>query len=111
MAGPITFYLRRLQQRLDTHGGRYFAGDRLSVADLKVLVWILHLKSGKLDHVPVDIADRAAPKLVEHCERIKRPPWSDRLLHEARTHRVKPDCRRAGIGVGPAPSSLAAALR
>src|SRR5881398_1339257 len=52
---------------------------------------------GGPDHVLVDIADRAAPKLVEHCERIKRPPRSDRLLHEARTHR--PDCRRAGIGV------------
>jgi len=72
--GPITFYLTRLQQRLDAHGGRYFAGDRLSVADLKVFVWIRHLKSGKLDHLPSDIADRVAPKLVEHCERIKNHP-------------------------------------
>lgn len=72
--GPITFYLTRLQQRLDAHGGRYFAGDRLSVADLKVFVWLRHLKSGKLDHVPGDVVDRVAPKLVEHYERIKNHP-------------------------------------
>ena len=72
--GPITFYLTRLQQRLDAHGGRYFAGDRLSVADLKAFVWVQHLKSGKLDHVPTNLPDRVAPKLVEHCERIRRHP-------------------------------------
>ena len=72
--GPITLYLERLEQRLDANGGRYFAGDRLSVADLKVFVWIRHLASGKLDHIPDDIADRVAPKLVQHCERIRRHP-------------------------------------
>src|SRR6266850_6733685 len=36
--GPLPFYLARLQQRLEAHGGRYFAGDKLSVADLKVFV-------------------------------------------------------------------------
>jgi len=72
--GPIPFYLTRLQQRLEAHGGRYFAGDRLSVADLKVFVWIRHLKSGVLDHVPADLPDRVAPKLVEHYERIKNDP-------------------------------------
>jgi glutathione S-transferase len=72
--GPIPFYLARLQQRLEAHGGRYFAGDRLSVADLKVFVLIRHLKSGVLDHVPTDLPDRIAPKLVEHYERIKNEP-------------------------------------
>jgi glutathione S-transferase len=38
--GPLPFYLTRLQQRLEAHGGRYFAADRLSVADLKVFVWM-----------------------------------------------------------------------
>jgi len=69
--GPIPFYLTRLQQRLEAHGGRYFAADRLSVADLKVFVWIRHLRSGALDHVPTDLPDRVAPKLVEHYERVK----------------------------------------
>ena len=69
--GPIPFYLLRLQQRLEAHGGYYFAADRLTVGDLKVFVWIRHLKSGVLDHIPADLPDRIAPKLVEHYERVR----------------------------------------
>jgi prostaglandin-H2 D-isomerase / glutathione transferase len=72
--GPIPFYLTRLQDRLAAHGGQYFAADRLSVADLKVFVWIRHLKSGVLDHIPADLPDRVAPKLVKHYERVKDHP-------------------------------------
>ena len=72
--GPLPFYLTRLQRRLEAHGGSYFAADRLTVADLKVFVWIWHLKSGVLDHVPADLPDRVAPKLVEHYERVKNDP-------------------------------------
>jgi glutathione S-transferase len=72
--GPIPFYLTRLEQRLEAHGGRYFADDRLTVADLKVFVWLRHLKSGALDHVPTDLPDRVAPKLLEHYERVKSDP-------------------------------------
>lgn len=72
--GPIPFYLSQLQQRLEAHGSRYFAADRLSVADLKVFVWLRHLKSGALDHVPTDLPDRLAPKLLEHYERVKGDP-------------------------------------
>jgi glutathione S-transferase len=72
--GPIPFYLTRLEQRLEAHGGQYFTADRLSVADLKVFVWIRHLKSGALDHVPADLPDRVAPKLVRHYERVKNEP-------------------------------------
>jgi glutathione S-transferase len=72
--GPITFYLMRLQQLLEEHGGEYFADGRLTVADLKVFVWVRHLKSGKLDHVPADLTDRVAPKLVEHFQRVKNHP-------------------------------------
>ena len=61
--GPLRLYLTRLQERLEAQGGLYFAGNRLSVADLKVFVWIGHLKSGKLDHIPTDLPDRVAPKL------------------------------------------------
>lgn len=73
-AGPIPFFLERLEARLDAHGGRYFADDRLTVADLRVFVWVRHLKSGGLDHVPSDLADRAAPRLVAHFERITSHP-------------------------------------
>jgi glutathione S-transferase len=72
--GPIPFYLTRLEQRLEAHGGQYFTADRLSVADLKVFVWIRHLKSGALDHVPADLPDRVAPKLVQHYEWVKSEP-------------------------------------
>lgn len=74
VAGPLAFYLSRLQQRLDAHGGQYFADGRLTVADLKVFVWIRSLRSGILDHVPADLPDRIAPKLVEHYERVKSHP-------------------------------------
>ena len=57
-----------------SEGGRYFAGNELSVADLKVSVWIGHLKSGKLDHIPTDLPDRVAPKLVEHHQRVQALP-------------------------------------
>jgi len=72
--GPIPFYLTRLQQRLENHGGRYFAADQLTVADLKVFMLIRQLKSGVLDYVPTDLPDRFAPKLVAHYERVKNDP-------------------------------------
>ena len=74
VSGPLSFYLSRLQQRLEAHGGQYFADGRLTVADLKVFVWIRSLKSGVLDHVPTDLPDRVAPKLVAHYERVKNHP-------------------------------------
>lgn len=74
VSGSIPFFLTRLQQRLEEQGGRYFANDRLTVADLKVFVWIRHLKSGSLDHVPSDLPDRLAPKLAEHFEQVRSVP-------------------------------------
>ena len=71
---PNSIYLNRLQQRLEAHGGRYFAADRLSVADLKVSEMIRNLRSGALDHIPTDLPERVAPKLVEHYERIMSDP-------------------------------------
>ena len=72
--GPIPFYLIQLQQRLETHGGRYFAADCLTVADLKVFTFIRQLKSGFLDYVPTDLPDRIAPKLVGHYDRVRNEP-------------------------------------
>ncbi len=69
--GPLSFYLDRLAKRLAKRGGQYFADGRLTVADLKVFVWIRHLRSGNLDHVPADLVPRVAPLLVEHCDRVR----------------------------------------
>lgn len=68
--GLITLYLGKLQDMLEARGGQYFADNRLTVADLKVYLWIRNLRSGLLDHIPQDLADRIAPRLVEHCERV-----------------------------------------
>ncbi|MFI5308938.1 MAG: glutathione S-transferase family protein [Polyangiales bacterium] len=73
-SGPIPLYLRGLQTLLEAHGGEYFAGGRLSIADLKVFVFVRRLQSGKLDYMPTDLPDRLAPKLVAHCQRIKNLP-------------------------------------
>lgn len=72
--GPIALYLQRLQAMLEARGGEYFADGRLTVADLKVMVWVRALRSGILDHVPTDLPERLAPKLVEHLERVLGHP-------------------------------------
>ena len=72
--GPLSFFLDRLQRNLLARGGEYFADGRLTVADLKVFVWIRQLKSGRLDHVPADLPDRVAPRLVEHFKRVEQIP-------------------------------------
>jgi glutathione S-transferase len=74
VAGSLALYLERIQSRLIRSGGEYFADGRLTVADLKVYVWIRNLRSGILDHIPTDLPDRVAPHLIEHFERINAHP-------------------------------------
>src|SRR5260370_41330977 len=73
-AGPLSYSLDRLQRRLVAHGGQDFAAGRLTVADLQVFVWIHHLRSGQLDHVPVDLPDRVPPRLGGHYDRVNEQP-------------------------------------
>ena len=70
----FTNCLQLLDTRLQAAGGEYFADNRLTVADLKVFVWIRGLKSGVLDHIPSDLTDRVAPRLLQHMERIAAEP-------------------------------------
>jgi len=72
--GPLPLFLTKLQELLQARGGQYFAGGQLSVADLKVFVWLRSLRSGILDYIPVDLAERFAPLLVKHSERIAKHP-------------------------------------
>jgi glutathione S-transferase len=72
--GPIALYLRQLQGMLWARGGEYFADSRLTVADLKAMVWLRGLRTGILDYVPTDLADELAPKLVEHHARVLAHP-------------------------------------
>ena len=73
-AGRITRYLEELEGRLKVAGGEYFADKRLTVADLKVFMWIRWLRSGALDHIPRDIVERVAPLLVRHFDRVASHP-------------------------------------
>jgi len=66
--------LKTLDKRLEAAGGEYFADRRFTVADIKVYVWIKRLKSGGLDHVPSDLPDTVAPRLVGHMERVAVHP-------------------------------------
>jgi glutathione S-transferase len=74
VAGRLTRYLRQLESKLGAAGGEYFADRRLTVADLKVFMWVRWLRSGALDHIPKDLVDRTAPGLVKHFERVANHP-------------------------------------
>ena len=72
--GALPLYLRWLQTQLENHGGEYFADNRLTVADLKVFIYLRGLTSGNLDHVPADLVQKVAPKLSAHMQRIAQTP-------------------------------------
>jgi len=71
--GWLTVFLKGLNELLD-RGGDYFADNRLTVADLKVAGITGWLLSGQLDHVPTDLVERVAPKLVAHVQRAMSDP-------------------------------------
>jgi glutathione S-transferase len=72
--GPITQYLQWVDSRLKTQGGEYFADNRLTIADLKVFVWVNSLNSGNLDHIPADLVERVAPSLNAHNKLVATTP-------------------------------------
>jgi|SRR5450830_1829342 len=72
--GALPLYLGWLQTQLQAHGGQYFADKRLTIADLKVFVFVRGLTSGRLDHVPTDLVEKVAPLLTAHTQRIAKTP-------------------------------------
>ncbi len=72
--GPMSLYLSQLGNILESRGGEYFADHRLTVADLRVMVWVRSLRTGTLDHVPPELPDTLAPRLVEHLQRVESHP-------------------------------------
>ncbi len=72
--GWLSTFLRGFEALLKRGGGEYFADGRLTVADLKAFVQTRSLRSGTLDHVPVDLVDRLAPGLAEHQARVESDP-------------------------------------
>ena len=71
--GWIAIILKGLDELLE-RGGDYLADNRLTVADLKVVGITQWLMSGKLDHIPTDIVERLAPRLVAHAQRVSGDP-------------------------------------
>lgn len=71
--GWIPVFLKGFNELLD-RGGDYFADNRLTVADLKVAGITGWFRSGQLDHIPTDLVDRVAPKLVAHEQRVAGDP-------------------------------------
>lgn len=74
VAGALPQYLQWLQKQLENHGGEYFANNCLTIADLKALVCLRGLKSGKLEHIPSNLIDAVAPKLDAYLQRIGNMP-------------------------------------
>lgn len=72
--GWLSTYIKGLTDLLTRGGGKYFADNRLTVADLKVFMWVRSLRRGTLDHVPADLVDQLAPSLVEHQARMEIDP-------------------------------------
>ena len=74
VTGPLPLYLGWLQTQLQAQGGQYFVDQRLTIADLKVFVFVRGLNSGRLDHVPTNLVDKVAPLLNAHMQRIAQTP-------------------------------------
>lgn len=68
--GPLRLVLSRLQERLSEGGGEYFVGNRLSIADLRLLVFARWFESGIVDHIPTDVVARIAPELHALAQRV-----------------------------------------
>ena len=69
--GWLTIFIKGLDKLLVRGGGKYFADNQLTVADLKAFVQVRSLRAGVLDHVPNDLVDRLAPALAKHQGRIE----------------------------------------
>jgi len=74
LEGAIPKYLTGLRSLLVEQGGEWFAGGRLTVADLKSSECVRHLSTGKLDHIPIDTVRTIAPELADHRERVLAQP-------------------------------------
>ena len=72
--GWLSVYLQGLDELLARGGGKYFADNGLTMADLKAFVQTRSLRSGTLDYVPTNLVQRLAPGLVGHQERIEGDP-------------------------------------
>ncbi len=71
---PLITYIKWLGARLTRQGGKYFADNRLTIADLKVIVVVQWLSSGMLDYIPTTLIEESAPELLGHLDRVSNDP-------------------------------------
>lgn len=71
VAGPLPMFLAGLNATLVANGGEFFCDGRLTMADLKMLVFTRALTGGNMDYVPTSIVADHAPDLLAHQARIE----------------------------------------
>lgn len=74
MDGRLTVFLKGLDGLLTRGGGKYFANQSLTIADLKLATMLGMMRSGNLDHIPADFVDKLCPALAAHQERVDNEP-------------------------------------
>jgi glutathione S-transferase len=72
MEGRLTVFIKGLSELLKRGGGRYFAANKLTIADLKMAGQLKQLISGNLDHIPAAFIQELAPELVEYYGQIEQ---------------------------------------
>ncbi len=68
--GPYTTYLRWLEASLQNQGGDYFSGNQISIADIRVFVWVQSLCAGHLEHISTSLAEEVAPLVFMHRNKM-----------------------------------------
>jgi len=74
MEGRLTVFIKGLDVLLARGGGNYFAGQSLSIADLKMAAMLKMMRSGNLEHIPADFVDKLSPALAALQERVETDP-------------------------------------
>lgn len=74
VAGRLPTFIKGLNELLIRGGGQYFAGQSLSIADLKSVQQVRMMRSGNLEHIPANLIDKIAPALAKHEENIAKEP-------------------------------------
>lgn len=76
--GSIKKNLTWLNRRLGEAGGLFFADERLTIADVRVYVWVKSLVSGSLDYIPTTFVQEVAPLVFKHYKTMSElPPMND----------------------------------
>lgn len=70
----IPRYLKGLAKCLKRGGGKHYADNKLTIADLKSFVLVRWLIGGILDHIPSDVVKKSAPSLIAHHDMVFKIP-------------------------------------